>query len=159
MFDKQMKMMGSKSGGGKKPSKPAPEAEGKARPEPKEGKVGGEKGDMGEHAGGEASQTVITHHPDGSHEVDGEHHPTHLHALAAIGHKLTGDKHHVAHHDGMQIHTHGINENGEHQEGGSHNSAEEAAQAMHQFLSEEAQEPEHQHPAVAGMGGMGGYGS
>ena len=115
-----------------------------------------EKPDQGEKAGGES--TTIEHHPDGSHTMDGETHPSHLHLMAALGHKLTGDKQHVAHHDGMQIHTHGISEMGEHQEGGSHNSAEDAKEAMGNFFNEEAQEPEHQHGAPEPQHAMGAYG-
>ena len=148
-FEGAMKAMGSA-----KP-KMAPKMSGsKPRPEPKEGKVEGESPDVGEHAG----ETTITHNGDGTHTMDGETHPSHLHVMAALGHKLTGgDKHHVAHHDGMAIHTHGIHESGEHEEGGSHNTAEDAKEAMGRFMDEEAQEPEHQQaPQHAGMGEYGG---
>ena len=149
-FEGAMKAMGSA-----KP-KMAPKMGGeKSKPEPK-GKVEGEKPDQGEHAGNTES-TTIEHHPDGSHTMDGETHPSHLHLMAALGHKLTGDKHHVAHHDGMAIHTHGISEMGEHQEGGSHNSAEEAGNAMKQFMDEEAQEPAHQGGGME-QHSMGEYG-
>ena len=148
-FGKAMETMGSAR------PKMAPKMSGK--PEPK-GKVEGEKPDQGETARNTES-TTIEHHPDGSHTMDGETHPSHLHLMAALGHKLTGDKHHVAHHDGMAIHTHGITEMGEHQEGGSHNSAEEAKEAMGQFMDEEAQEPQHQHgPEEQEPASIGGYG-
>ena len=143
-FDGAMKAMGSA-----KP-KMAPKMSGeKSKPEPK-GKVEGEAPDQGEHAG---NTTTIEHHPDGSHTMDGETHPSHLHVMAALGHKLTGDKHHVAHHDGMAVHSHGVTEMGEHQEG-THGSAEEAGQHLTQFMGDgdEQQQEEPQHA----MGGYGG---
>ena len=144
MGSKKPKMADSKMGGSMK---------GKAAPKP-EGKVEGEGGE------GESS-TTITHHADGSHSIDGEQHPTHLHMLAALGHKVTGgDKHHIAHHDGLAVHTHGIRESGEHAGPMTHNSAEEAKEALGQFLDEEAQEPQHEHggqeeqePAMGAYGG------
>jgi len=131
-FDKAMGMMGGKG-------KLAPKKESKPRPEPEAGKVEGEAGD-----GAGDSQTSITHNSDGSHTMDGETHPDHLHLMAALGHKLTGDKHHVAHHDGMAIHTHGVDEGGQHTETEVHNSAEEAKDALGRFFDEEAGEPQHQ---------------
>lgn len=125
----------SKLGGKLGESKMADAMKGKEKPMP-EGKVEGEKGD---------SQTVITHHADGSHSVDGEKHPSHMHMLAAVGHKVTGgDKHHIVHHDGMSASSHSIHEDGTHEEHGEHNSADEAKGALDKFLGEEAQEPEHQ---------------
>jgi hypothetical protein len=127
---------------------------GKSDPDKKE--QGEVRGEGGEH------QTVITHHPDGTHTVkthDGEeqHHPTHLHAGAHLLHHMSGgDKHHIAHHDGMGIATHGIHEDGQHEGPTDHNSAEEAADAMSKFLGEEAQEPEHQ--GVGASTGHDGYG-
>ncbi len=147
-FDGAMKAMGSK-----KPKMSAGTS-GKPRPEPAAGKVEGES--QPEQGGGES--TTIEHHPDGSHTMDGETHPSHLHVMAALGHKLTGDKHHVAHSDGTAIHTHGIDEMGQHQEGGSHNTAEEAKNALGKFFDEEAGEPQHEEGGQqpAGMGEYGG---
>ena len=146
-FESAFKAMGSKKPGGS--------MKGKEAPKPK-GEVKGEKGDG---AGDAESSTTITHHADGSHSIDGEHHPTHLHMLAALGHKVTGgDKHHIAHHDGMAIHTHGIHESGEHAGPMSHNSAEEAKEALGQFMDEEAQEPAHQHGGQEEAEPMGSYG-
>jgi hypothetical protein len=152
-FDGAMKAMGS----AKPKMAGAGSIKGKSTEKPK-GEVSGEDTKVAPAKGGEGSSTTIEHNADGSHTMDGETHPSHLHVMAALGHKLTGgDKHHVAHHDGMQIHTHGIHESGEHEEGGSHNSAEEAGDAMKNFMDDEAQEPEHQHgePQHA-MGGYGG---
>jgi hypothetical protein len=97
---------------------------------------------------GEEKTTTITHHADGTHtmEHDGEtsEHPDHLHMMAHLGHNLTGEKHHVAHHDGMSITTHGVHESGEHEGPQQHNSAEEAKESFGKFMDEEAKEPEHQ---------------
>lgn len=127
-------------GGLSKMNKMQDTMKGKSDPAKKEaGKVGGEKPDGGEKT------TTITHHADGSHSIDGENHPTHLHMLAALGHKVTGgDKHHIVHHDGMGMTSHGIHEDGTHDGPHEHNSAEEAKEAMGNFMDEEAQEPEHQ---------------
>lgn len=139
-FDGAMKMMG---GRGKMMGKP----------EPKEGKV------EGEHQEGEEKTHTITEHGDGSmtskmHDGAEEHHPDHLHMLAHLGHQVTGgDKHHIAHHDGMAVHAHGIHESGEHMEG-PHGSAEEAGQHLTQMMGDgdEQQQEEPQHM----MGGYGG---
>lgn len=89
--------------------------------------------------------TTITHHGDGTHSVDGEHFPDHLHAAAHVAHKMSGgDKHHIVHHDGMVSHSHSIGEDGQHEDHGEHNSADEARSALDKFLGEEAQEPMHQ---------------
>ena len=144
-FDAAMKMMG-----GKKP----PMKGSKPKPEPKEGKA------EGGHPDETGTQThTIEQHPDGhfeSHMHDGTHesHPDHLHLLAHLGHHISGgDKHHVAHHDGMAVHTHGMHEDGNHEETQSHNSAEEAKEAMGNFFNEEAQEPAHQHEPEGAMSG------
>ncbi len=128
---------------------------GSSKPPESGGKVSGDDGPPSN--GGEAS-SQITHHADGSHTMvhDGEEskHPDHLHLMAHLGYKLTGDKHHVAHHDGMGITTHGVRETGEHEGPQEHNSAEDAKQAFGQFMDEEAQEPQHQHGMEAPVGGM-----
>lgn len=115
-----------------------------SKPNPK--KKDGQDGGMGGEPASEGeSQTTIAHHADGSHTVDGQHHPDHLHAGAHLLHKMSGgDKHHIVHHDGMTAHSHSIHEDGQHEDHGEHNSAEEAKGALDKFLGEEAQEPEHQ---------------
>jgi hypothetical protein len=107
------------------------------------GKTDGESND-----GGEKVHT-ITEHGDGSvstktHEGEEEHHPDHLHALAHLGHHITGgDKHHIAHHDGMGVSTHGIHESGEHEETLHHEDAEQAGEHMKGFMGgSEGDEPE-----------------
>ncbi len=107
---------------------------------------------------GEEKTSTITHHADGTHSSQmhgGEpmEHPDHKHLMAHIGHHLTGgDAHHVVHDDGMEAHSHFVNEAGEHEDSG--NSAEEAKQSLDKFFGEEAQEPEHQEemPMHGGMG-------
>lgn len=115
--------------------------------------------------GGEEKQHTITEHGDGhfsSHMHGGEpmEHPDHLHMLAHVGHHVTGgDKHHIAHHDGMGIHTHGIHEDGQHEETQEHGSSEEAGEGLKQFMgSEEEREgggqQGTQESEPAPMGGM-----
>jgi hypothetical protein len=45
---------------------------------------------------------------------------------------------------GMVSHSHSINEEGQHEDHGEANSAEEAKGALGKFLGEEGEEPEHQ---------------
>ena len=100
--------------------------------------------------------TFHTEHPDGTREE----HPDHLHMRAHLGHKVTdGDKHHIFHHDGISAHSHSIDEAGNHEDHGEHNTAEEAKGALDKFFGEEAQEPQHAHgeeeneegPVMGGM--------
>lgn len=117
------------------------------------------------HDEGEEHTSTITHHADGTHTsqmhgAEPEEHPDHMHLMAHVGHSLTGgDAHHIMHHDGMEAHSHMVHEGGEHEDGGSHNTADEAKQSMDKFFGEEADEPEHQHedegddmPIHGGMG-------
>jgi hypothetical protein len=111
----------------------------------------------------ETSVTEIHHNPDGTHTTkhgDGseEQHPDHLHMLAHLGHHVTGgDKHHVVHHDGMGMHSHGIHESGEHDGTHDHENLDELKSSMDQFLGEEGQEgqgemePENESHALGGM--------
>ena len=86
--------------------------------------------------------TFHTEHPDGTREE----HPDHLHMLAHLGHKVTdGDKHHIFHHDGISAHSHSIDEAGNHEDHGEHNTADEAKGALDKFFGEESEEPQHQH--------------
>jgi hypothetical protein len=136
--------MGSKMGE-KMPGKPDPaKAMG--------GKTDGEKGD---------GVTTVHHQPDGSFHVehhDGEQsdHPDHMHMLTHMAHKITGgDKHQMVHHDGMQMHSHGIHESGEHDGTHDHENLDELKSSMDQFLGEEGQEggqpAEGMEPAYGGM--------
>lgn len=113
--------------------------------------------------GGEEKQHTITEHGDGhfsSHMHGGEpmEHPDHLHMLAHVGHHVTGgDKHHMTHHDGMSMHSHGIHEDDTHEETQEHGSPEEAGEGLKQFMGgDEAEgQPEESHEQEsAPLGGM-----
>lgn len=151
------------------------------RPNPKDGKL-----PMGKtperkqppaeahDGGGEDADGIKTHeiheHPDGHltsrmHDGTETDHPDHLHMLAHMGHHITGgDAHHVMHHDGVSVHSHSIQENGEHSATQEHNTAEEAKDAVGKFFDEEAGEAAHQHGGDGeedeghGYGGLGGFG-
>lgn len=115
--------------------------------------------------GGEEKIHTLTEHSDGSltskmHGGAEEQHPDHMHALTHMAHAMTGgDKHHMAHHDGMSVHSHGIHEDGNHQETQQHASSEEAGEGLNQFMGG-AEEREgggqqgEQEPEPAPMGGM-----
>ena len=113
------------------------------KPKPMEGKPaeehegGGDVHSIHDHGDG----SFHTEHPDGTKEE----HENHLAALTHTAHKITGgDKHHMVHHDGMASHSHSIGEDGQHEDHGEGNSADEARSALDKFLGEEAQEPMHQ---------------
>jgi hypothetical protein len=99
--------------------------------------------------GGGEKQHTVTEHADGHftsqmHGGEPMEHPNHLHLMAHMGHHITGgDKHHVVHHDGMEAHSHSVDESGEHMDHEG-NSADDAKMALDKFLGEEAQEPAHQ---------------
>jgi hypothetical protein len=128
-------------------------------PKPMEGK----KADSMQGGDAQGGEHKIVDHGDGTFHTESggakEEHPTHLAALAHIGHKITGgDKHHIVHHDGMAAHSHSIHEDGQHEDHGEGNSADDAKMALDKFLGEEAQEPEHQQgeeesegPVMGGM--------
>lgn len=133
-------------------SKPHSFGEEKKEGSSESGEAGEKIHEVHEHGDG----TFHTEHPDGTREE----HPDHLHMLAHVGHHVTGgDKHHVVHHDGISAHSHSINEEGEHDDHGESNSAEDAKGALDKFLGEEAEEPAHQHgqeeheqgPVMGGM--------
>jgi hypothetical protein len=143
--------------GGERNSSYIPKPHGETKPhegtKEQEASDGGSEQVHGVHEHGDG--TFHTEHPDGTREE----HPDHLHLLAHLGHHLTGgDKHHIVHHDGMAAHSHSIDEQGQHEDHGEHNSADEAKGALDKFLGEEAQEPQHQHeeedeegPVMGGM--------
>lgn len=100
---------------------------------------------------GEPMVHELHDHGDGSFstrmhgEGEATKHPTHMHAVAHLAHHVTGgDKHHIAHHDGMSVHTHGIHESGEHDGPHEHGSANEASQHMEAFMGDG--EDGHQEP-------------
>jgi hypothetical protein len=125
-------------------------------PKPKGDEAAGENPEAGEQT------HTVTDHGDGTfhskmHDGTETDHPDHLHMLAHVGHHIAGGKHHVAHHDGMGIRSHGVSDTGEHSDTQDHNSAEDAKEALGQFFNEEAQEPEHQHAAPVAAPVGGGY--
>lgn len=119
------------------------------------------KGEVVGSGGAEKTHT-ITEHADGSmqskmHDGTETEHPDHLHMMAHMGHSIAGGKHHIAHHDGMGMRTHGVGEDGQHEETQDQNSAEDAKEALGRFFNEEAQEPEHQEQHGAEPKIDGGY--
>jgi hypothetical protein len=98
------------------------------------------------HEPGEEKMHTLTEHGDGRftshmHGAEPVEHPDHLHALAHMAHHVTGgDKHHMTHHDGMAMHSHGIQEDGQHQETQDHASADEAGEGLKQFMGEGEQD-------------------
>lgn len=157
MADMMRGMGGLGKMGASAEKKPKPEAM-KADPaKDTKGKTDGEQGD----------KTTITHNADGTHtsEHGGEttDHPDHLHMLAHIGHQVTGgDKHHVTHHDGMSMHSHGISEDGEHSETKDSGSPEEAGQDCANCMADgedeggehpDGEEAHQMEPAYGGMMG------
>ena len=144
--------------GGERNSSYIPKPHGETKPH--ESTEEQEKSDGGSHqihsVHDHGDGTFHTEHPDGTREE----HPDHLHMLAHLGHKVTdGDKHIIFHHDGISAHSHSIDEAGNHEDHGEHNTAEEAKGALDKFFGEESEEPQHQHgeteneegPALGGM--------
>jgi hypothetical protein len=110
---------------------------------------------------GEEKTHTITEHADGSmtskmHDGAQEQHPDHLHMLAHVGHHITGgDKHHISHHDGMSLHSHSIDEGGQHQDTHENASPEEAGQELASTMGgDEGQPPAEKESEPAPMGGM-----
>lgn len=102
--------------------------------EPAEPKVGGEEGDGG-------SPMEVHDHGDGSfHTVkDGqeEQHPDLLHMTTHIAHVHEPEsKHHHAKHDGFSGHTHGMHEDGTHEETQEHDSPEDMGEGLKAFMGE-----------------------
>ena len=140
--------------GGERNSSYIPKPDAGKMEAPKEHEGGGD-GEQVHEVHDHGDGTFHTEHPGGEREE----HPDHLHMLAHLGHKVTdGDKHHVVHHDGIAAHSHSIDEQGNHEDHGESNSAEDAKGALDKFLGEEAEEPQHQlgeesdeGPAMGGM--------
>ena len=115
--------------------------------------------------GVEEKTHTITEHGDGSmtskmHDGAEEQHPDHLHMLAHVGHHVSGgDKHHITHHDGMSMHSHGIHEDGQHDGPHDHENVEDAKESLGQMMGAEGVEQgdgdaREQEPAGAPLGGM-----
>jgi hypothetical protein len=90
--------------------------------------------------------TTLHDHGDGtfhSEGHDGQHmeHPDIGHALMHMAHAHAPEgKHHHVHHDGMMMHSHGVNEAGEHEGTHDHENIDELKQSMGKFLDEESKE-------------------
>lgn len=136
----------------------------KPRPQPGVGDPmppGKNESDMG----GDSTQTVITHHGDGTHSVehhDGEQSGPHEHLHEAFAHISAkhhpeSDHSHIMHHEGGSHTSHHVNGgevNGPHE----HPDMGALQEHMGRFLAEEAKEPEHggkggsmHEPAMMGM--------
>jgi hypothetical protein len=124
-------------------------------PKPMEGK----KADSMQGGDAPGGEHKIVDHGDGTFHTESggakEEHPTHLAALAHLGHKITGgDKHHIVHHDGMAAHSHSIHEDGQHEDHGE----EDPKDALMKFLGEEGGEEQDHEPMQEDegpvMGGM-----
>jgi|ERR1039458_7953420 hypothetical protein len=119
---------------------------------PVEGKLPGGKAiskPAGKVEGGVAENsekiTTLHDHGDGTFHSEGhdgqrEEHPDIGHALTHIGHMHAEGKHFHAHHDGMTMHSHGVNEAGEHQGTDDHENIDELKESMGRFLDEEGKE-------------------
>jgi len=114
----------------------------------------------GEHE--EAGSPMEIHdHGDGTYHTmkDGqeEQHPDLLHMTTHIAHEHEPEsKHHHAKHDGFTGHTHGIHEDGTHEETQEHDSPEEMGDGLKAFMGgEEGSEDKPQHAEESTpMGGM-----
>jgi hypothetical protein len=97
---------------------------------------------------GEASakHTTLHDHGDGTFHTeysDGaeEQHPDIGHAVTHMAHLHAPEgKHHHVHHDGMMMHSHGVDEKGEHDGTHDHANMDELRDSMDKFLNEEAAE-------------------
>ncbi len=110
---------------------------------------------------GEGSPMEIHDHGDGSYHTvkDGqeEQHPDLLHMTTHIAHTHEPEsKHHHAKHDGFSGHTHGVSEDGTHQETQEHDSPEEMGEGLKAFMGgEQGEEDKPQHEEEqAPLGGM-----
>lgn len=104
-----------------------------------------DKEDSPDENGEEQSHTVVGH-ADGTAHTEGpegkEEHASVGHALAHVGHKLSGGKHLHMHHSGGSIHSAGMSEDGPHE--AEHDSPEEAGQEAGSYMADEnSEEPQH----------------
>ena len=132
-------------GGGKQSVKPS--ASGMAPEKPEEG--GGSPMEVHDHGDG-SFHTV----KDGQEEQ----HPDLLHMTTHIAHMHEPEsKHHHSKHDGFSGHTHGMHEDGTHEETQEHDSPESMGEGLKAFMGgEEGAEdkPQHQETEQAPLGGM-----
>jgi hypothetical protein len=116
-------------------------------------KMGGAiKGEADPAKEGGAAPMEIHDHGDGSfHTVkDGqeEQHPDLLHMTTHIAHAHEPEsKHHHSKHDGFEGHSHGMHEDGTHEETQAHDSPEEMGEGLKQFMGAEQAPEESAHGA------------
>lgn len=98
--------------------------------------------------GGEEQTHTVVGHADGTAHTEGpeghEEHASVGHALAHVGHKLSGGKHLHMHHSGGSIHSAGMSDNGPHE--AEHDSPEEAGSDAGSYMADENSEqvePQH----------------
>lgn len=103
------------------------------------------KPEMGAKVAEGGKSTTLHDHGDGTFHSEGhdgarEEHPDIGHALTHIGHMHAEGKRHHVHHDGMAMHSHGVNEAGEHDGTHDHENIDELKESMGKFLDEEGKE-------------------
>jgi len=78
--------------------------------------------------------------------------------LTHLGHLHAQGKHLHVYHDGMTLHSHGINEAGEHDGTHDHENLDELKESMGRFLDEEGKEGQGSEAAgYEGDGELGGF--
>ena len=114
--------------------------------------------------GGEGEHSELHAHGDGSyHTIHGgkeEQHPDLGHALTHLGHANEGGKHMHVHHDGGAMHTHAIDENGQHGETEMHDTPEEAGEAVTRGMGGESMDDGREQEMAEGApdhGGLSGF--
>jgi hypothetical protein len=125
-------------------------------------KMGSEMGQGIKDAAHEGSPMEIHDHGDGTFHTtkDGqqEEHPDLLHMTAHIAHVHEPEsKHHHAKHDGFSGHTHGIHEDGTHEETKEHDSPEEMGEGLKAFMGQGGEQAKPQmanEEEAAPLGGM-----
>jgi hypothetical protein len=110
--------------------------------------------------------TTLHDHGDGTFHSEGhdgvrEEHPDLGHALMHVAHQHAPEgKHMHIHHDGMMMHSHGVNEASEHEGTHDHENIEELKESMGKFLDEEGQENSEngaEHDEQENGGQLGGF--
>ena len=144
-----------------KAAKSEPQAAGKPEMKEPAEKAGQQSGEGG------VKVHEIHEHPDGHlethmHDGSSETHPDLLHMTTHVAHHMAPEsKHHHSMHDGFAHQTHGVHEDGHHEGTNEHESSDDAANEMKQFMGgggEEgggmAERGAEQEEAPVSMGGM-----
>jgi hypothetical protein len=143
------KMMGEPKGGKNPPIKPAANAQNMSP-----------KGAMDPNKEGSSAPMEVHANGDGSYKTvkDGQEtpHPDLLHMTTHIAHSHEPEaKHHHSKHDGFSGHTHGMHEDGTHEETQEHDSPESMGEGLKAFMGgEQGQEDKPQEEEQAPLGGM-----